>query len=329
MQFSEWTMLGVAAAGGFGWLMCKIRSEVQGYFWDRFCTNSKLLHNKVAVVTGANSGLGLALSQLLIQRGAHVVMACRSKARSEGPLKTVQSAAKNGGSAELMILDLASPQSVESFAQEFQEKGLKLNYLICNAGIMGPSENTVTENGIELSFQANYLGHFQLVKLLNKQLQHQALEGEDTRVISVSSGAHFGGTIAWDDVNSVKSWTAYGQSKLAQVMHMKELQRRFEQAGCKPTNFRAVSLTPGAVRSNFLPMVYLLPLYPIVWFILRSATTGAQVILHCILDDSIVGGAFYSNLYSKPARGKNGIANDVKAQERLWNLSEDLLKKSQ
>ncbi|PPK69202.1 oxidoreductase [Actinokineospora auranticolor] len=183
------------------------------------------LSGKTALVTGANSGLGLRTAQALSRRGAHVVMACRSAERGRRALATID------GPAELLELDLADLTSVRKAAAEVRERtGDRLDILINNAGVMAvPPGRTV--DGFELQFGTNHLGHAALTWLLVPALREVA----GARVVTVSSLAHRGGGLDLDDLNferrPYRSITAYSQSKLANLLFAFELHRRVEAAG--------------------------------------------------------------------------------------------------
>jgi NAD(P)-dependent dehydrogenase (short-subunit alcohol dehydrogenase family) len=139
---------------------------------------------RVAVVTGANTGIGLETARALASRGAHVVLACRSRERGEEALRSI-GADRPAGEVELLLLDLASLASVRAFAQAFSARHQRLDLLVNNAGIMVPPFGR-TEDGFELQIGINFLGHFALTGLLLDRLRN----GSGARVVTVSSIAH-------------------------------------------------------------------------------------------------------------------------------------------
>jgi len=178
---------------------------------------------RVALVTGANSGLGLHTSIGLARKGARVLMACRDAGRAERALVQVRAAAP-GATVELVSLDLASLASVEAAAAEVAGRTGALDLLVDNAGVMAPPRTT-TADGFELQLGTNHLGHFALTGRLLPLL----LAAHSPRVVVVSSGAHKIGKIAFEDLQSERSysrWGAYGQSKLANLLFARELDRR-------------------------------------------------------------------------------------------------------
>jgi NAD(P)-dependent dehydrogenase (short-subunit alcohol dehydrogenase family) len=188
---------------------------------------------RTAVVTGANSGLGLATARALAAAGAHVVMAVRDEARGKA------AAADVPGDVEVRALDLADLESVQAFAGSWSGP---LDVLVNNAGIMAVPAG-VTVDGFELQFGTNHLGHFALTNLL---LPHVT-----DRVVTVSSTMHRVGAIVLDDLNwqrrPYSAERAYGQSKLANLLFTLELQRRLEAAG---SAVRATAAHPGWAATN-------------------------------------------------------------------------------
>src|SRR5687768_13059972 len=192
---------------------------------------------RIAIVTGANSGLGLVTARELARKGALVVLACRNLDKGRTALAECVAP---GSAPELEELDLASLASVRSFAERFRAKHGALDLLINNAGVMAPPRRE-TADGFELQFGTNHLGHFALTELLIGGMEGR----EDGLVVTVSSGAHRMGKISFDDLQGEKSynrWRAYGQSKLANLLFAFELDRRLRAAG---STIRSVAAHPG------------------------------------------------------------------------------------
>ena len=299
----------------------------------------KDLSDRVYIVTGANSGSGFATTKQLAEQGAHVVGACR---RVDAGKEAFAYLGNMRGSVEIMELDLASLASVRRFAEAFLAKYDRLDGLVNNAGVMMTPKGR-TEDGFETQFGINYLGHFLLTELLLDTLKASA----PSRIVCVSSMAHAGmrgpaGEIDFDDLHFEKreynATAAYGQSKLANVLHALDLSRRLEGTGVS-----AFSVHPGWIRSNlaqgamrFVQNVIMRPFSGVLgtmsWF------EGAQTSLHCLLDDDAPNhsGEFYSQnsiLYNNPEnrpggwpmKSPNPLANDKSLAEKLYHVSMELV----
>jgi len=197
---------------------------------------------RLAVVTGANSGIGFVAARELARAGAQVVMAVRDTTRGEEAAGKVRSAAS---AVEVMELDLADLSSVRAFAAAFGEGHDGPDLLVNNAGVMALPHRT-TADGFEMQFGTNHLGHFALTGLLLAGLSSRP----DPRVVTISSGAHKMGRIDFEDLQGergYKKWKAYGQSKLANLLFAFELGRRASGAGLPLTS---VAAHPGYAATN-------------------------------------------------------------------------------
>lgn len=276
------------------------------------------LTGRTAVVTGANSGIGLAAADALAGAGAHVVFAVRDPQRGRTAAATVR------GSAEVRRLDLADLASVREFAQEWGDRPLDL--LINNAGVMMLPERR-TKDGFEMQFGTNHLGHFALTNLL--------LPYVTDRVVTVSSGAHrFGaGVIDFDDLNLTKGYTpvrAYAQSKLANLLFTLELQRRLTETGSR---VRALAAHPGYAATN-LQSHAANPVSRAVMqlgnkFYAQDDKAGALPTLYAAVMDlpgaSFVGPDGLGEMRGAPTLvGRSAAASDPAAARRLWVASEEL-----
>ncbi|HEY6282965.1 MAG TPA: SDR family oxidoreductase, partial [Nitrososphaerales archaeon] len=204
--------------------------------------NARPIDGKTCIITGASSGIGKASAEQLASMGAHVVMVCRDQEKGERAKAEVET--KSGSkSVELKHADLASLASVRVFAEEFAKNHDSLHILLNNAGVARPFRS-LTIDGFEITFQVNYLSHFLLTNTLLPMLKKSA----PSRIISVSSVAHYGGHLDFDDLQMKKGYgvmRAYSQSKLALVLFTHELARRL-----RGTGVTANSLHPGAVATN-------------------------------------------------------------------------------
>ena len=204
------------------------------------------MKGKLAIVTGANSGLGFHTARELARKGAHVVLACRSKDKTEAALRDIR-AAVPGALVEFMPLDLSDLDSVRAFAEAYKAKHKRLDILCNNAGVMAlPLRRT--KQGFEMQIGTNHLGHFALTGLLMDVLR--ATPG--SRVVSVASMAHrWTRGLDLEDLNferrSYRKWDAYGKSKLANLLFTYELQRRLAKNGAGTI---AVAAHPGYSATN-------------------------------------------------------------------------------
>jgi NAD(P)-dependent dehydrogenase (short-subunit alcohol dehydrogenase family) len=278
------------------------------------------LDGKTAIVTGANSGLGLETARALARRGAHVVLACRSPERGAEALQAVAADAPTG-SAELMALDLGDLASVRAFATAFLARHERLDLLVNNAGVMVPPEGRTTD-GFELQFGINHLGHFALTGLLLDRL----ISTGDARVVTVSSVAHRGGRIDFDNLNAEKGYraqTAYGQSKLANLLFTKELQRRLEGTGVL-----ALASHPGFSSTNLMRTMAMGRF--MAWFMASGPTEGAAPSLFAATAPDVEPGGYYGPTGWFEIRGAPGPAHaaaqaqDDAVARRLWALSEEM-----
>jgi NAD(P)-dependent dehydrogenase (short-subunit alcohol dehydrogenase family) len=200
---------------------------------------------RTAVVTGANGGIGFETARALAAKGARVVLACRDERRGEDAERRLNGEG-HPGRALFMRLDLADLSSVTGFADAFKASHARLDILVNNAGVMIPAER-VTADGFETQMGVNHLGHFALTGLLLPAL----LASPSPRVVSVSSLVHAMGCIDLDDLNwrkrRYRAWRAYGDSKLANLLFIHELDRRFGEGR---TPLRAASAHPGWTATN-------------------------------------------------------------------------------
>lgn len=202
------------------------------------------LSGKTIIVTGANSGIGYDAALQLADKGAQVVLACRNQEKGTAAVAQIQREVPNA-SLELMPLDLANLASVRDFAERFAQAHARLDILINNAGVMALPKRA-THDGFEMQFGTNHLGHFALTGLLLERL----LGTPRSRVVTVSSIAHRAGSIRFHDLQWEKSygkWGAYGQSKLANLLFMNELDRRLKAAGKSTVS---VACHPGFAATN-------------------------------------------------------------------------------
>jgi NAD(P)-dependent dehydrogenase (short-subunit alcohol dehydrogenase family) len=285
---------------------------------------------RTAIVTGANSGLGLAVARELARHGARVVLACRDTGKGSGAQRAIE-AQVPAAQLEVAALDLADLASVESFAEAFRSGGEHdgLDLLINNAGVMAPPRRE-TKDGFELQLGTNVLGHFALTGRLIGAMQDR----RDARVVTVSSNAHKFGRINFDDLQSQRRysrWGAYGQSKLADLMFALELDRRLRAAG---SEVKSVAAHPGYAATNLQtaapPLLDALLMRVTNLVMAQSADAGALPLLYAATHPDLDGGAYVGPDGIGEFRGHPRItkpsaaARDADVAARLWSVAEEL-----
>ena len=281
-----------------------------------------------ALVTGANSGLGLVTARELARAGATVLLACRDTAKGE-QAETRIAAAVPQADVSVWELDLADLGSVRALAQRYGAYHDLLDLLINNAGVMAPPRRT-TMDGFESQFGTNHLGHFALTGLLLARL----LASPEPRVVTLSSGAHRIGRMKFDDLQreqGYNNWLAYGQSKLSNLLFCFELQRRATAAG---TALKSLAAHPGYARTNLQfsapPWYEQLVMRVTNPLLGQSADLGALPTLYAATVPDLPGGTFIGPDGFMEHRGHPhivtaaGKAYDETAWRRLWDVSEQL-----
>jgi NAD(P)-dependent dehydrogenase (short-subunit alcohol dehydrogenase family) len=280
------------------------------------------------VVTGANSGLGLSTARELGRAGAHVIGTARDAAKGQRAEEEIRRAVPDAN-VEMRRLDLADLGSVREFAAEVAASDEGIDLLINNAGVMMPPRS-LTADGFELQFGTNHLGHFALTGLLLERL----VQGDDPRVVTVTSLEHRPGRIDFDDLTSERDYqprTAYQRSKFANAVFGLELDRRLRAAG---SPVKSVLAHPGYSATNLQtsgptgPMKALLRVGNRLFA--QSADRGALPQIHAATAADVQGGEFYgpggfNELRGAPTRVKPvSRATDPELGRRLWQVSEEL-----
>jgi NAD(P)-dependent dehydrogenase (short-subunit alcohol dehydrogenase family) len=284
---------------------------------------------RVAVVTGANSGLGMVTARELARSGALVVLACRNLDKGRAALQEVAAAASGPG-PELEELDLASLASVRSFADRFRAAHDGLDLLINNAGVMA-SPRRHTADGFELHLGTNHLGHFALTNLLLPVMEGR----EEARVVTLSSNAHKTVRgVAFDNLNGERRyfrWNAYGQSKLANLLFALELDRRLRARG---STVKSLAAHPGYAATNLqsaaAPLVDRLVMKVGNAVVAQSDEMGALPVLYAATEPGLEGGTYVGPDGIAEQRGHpkivspNRAARNEETARRLWEVSADL-----
>ncbi|XP_019610050.2 retinol dehydrogenase 14 [Rhinolophus sinicus] len=289
------------------------------------------MHGKTVLITGANSGLGRATAAELLRLGARVIMGCRDRARAEEAAGQLRRDLRQAGGSEpgpdasgpgeLVVkeLDLASLRSVRAFCQEMLQEEPRLDVLINNAGIF-QCPYMKTEDGFEMQFGVNHLGHFLLTNLLLGLLKSSA----PSRIVVVSSKLYKYGDINFEDLNSEQSYNksfCYSRSKLANILFTRELARRLEG-----TNVTVNVLHPGIVRTNLgrhihIPLL-VKPLFNLMsWAFFKTPVEGAQTSIYLASSSEVEGvsGKYFGDCKEEELLPK---AMDESVARKLWDISE-------
>ncbi len=290
------------------------------------------LSGRRVVVTGGNSGIGFEAARERARQGAHVGLACRDVGRAEAARERI-AAAEPRASLQVLELDLSSLDSVRKFAERYHQQHPRLDVLCNNAGVMAiPLRRSA--DGFEMQLGTNHLGHFALTGLLLDRL----MATPAARVVNVSSTAHRMGRMRFDDLQGERSygkWSAYGQSKLANLLFHFELQRRFEAAGadaisvaCHP-GWAATNLQTAGPRMQGSGWMERLAGLGNRLFA-QSAAMGALPTLYAAAAPEVRGGdyigpdGFMENAGYPKRVGSSRRARDRAAAARLWEVSEAL-----
>ncbi|XP_058503989.1 retinol dehydrogenase 13 [Solea solea] len=287
------------------------------------CRCSLRLDGKTIVITGANTGIGKETSREMARRGARVVMACRDLTRAEQSADEIRRTTGNGN-VVIRHLDLASLYSVRHFAKDFLDSEDRLDVLINNAGVM-MCPKWLTEDGFETQMAVNHLGHFLLTNLLLPKLKSSA----PSRVVNVSSIAHKGGHIDFDDMffsrRPYSPLESYRQSKLANVLFSRELARRLTGSGVS-----SFCLHPGVIRTElarhvqgWFPLMGVLLSLPSL-LLMKTPSQGCQTTVYCTVTPGLDqrSGSYFSDCAEKEV-AEEGQDNTV--ARRLWEESARLV----
>jgi NAD(P)-dependent dehydrogenase (short-subunit alcohol dehydrogenase family) len=278
---------------------------------------------RVAIITGANSGIGYHTALQLAKKDAVVVLACRDVRKAEAAKSNILDAYPNAN-VKPMQVDMASLTGVKRFAKHFRGHFDKLDLLVNNAGIM-MSPYKVTEDGFENQLATNYIGHFALTGLLLPLLTGTP----GSRVVTLSSLSYKWAQIDFDDLHARKKYrkkNAYGQSKRACLMFAYELQRRLSAAGYSTLSLAA---HPGLSKTN-LDRYFPALIRPLGALFLQHPTKGALPVLYAALAKGLKGGEFigpdgFQEMRGYPAEvDSDAYAKDKTIARRLWKVSEEM-----
>lgn len=296
------------------------------------------LSGRLAVVTGANSGLGFGLARRLAGAGADVIMAIRNRTKGDAAISEIRATVPDA-KLTMKHLDLSSLKSVAGLGEELSAEGRPVDILINNAGVMTPPQRQKTSDGFELQFGANHLGHFALTAHLLPLLR----AADSSRVLTVSSLAATQPTIDFDDPNAQRGYKpmrSYGIAKLAQLMFALELDRRSREGGW---GLRSAAAHPGLTKTNLLsgasygrdrPTLQA-RLTQLTWrllpFMWLDVDEGIKPTLYAAVSPNAEGGRYYGprGFYETVGGGVTfasvpRLARSDADRQRLWQLSEKL-----
>nr|XP_056707201.1 retinol dehydrogenase 12 [Euleptes europaea] len=290
---------------------------IRKYIAGGVCKSTVKLNGKVAVITGANVGIGKETAKDLARRGARVILACRDMVKGEAAACEIQTST---GNQQVIArkLDLADTKSIREFAEDFLKEEKELHILINNAGVM-MCPYSKTADGFEMQLGVNHLGHFLLTFLLLERLKQSA----PARIVNVSSLAHLVGKIRFYDLQSEKSYNgalAYCQSKLANVLFTRELARRLQGIGVTVNAVHPGTVSTELTRHMSIPHIIArkLPLFT------KTPQEGSQTSVYCAVAEELelVSGKYFSDC--RPAYVAIQGRNDETAKQ-LWKVSCELL----
>jgi retinol dehydrogenase 14 len=272
------------------------------------------MNGKICLVTGSNTGIGKATAMGLAGLGAKVIMVCRDRGRGETALAEIKKRTGNN-SVELMIADFSSLESIRRLSVEFRKKYERLDVLVNNAAVLG-RRRILSMDGYEMTFAVNHLGYFLITNLLLDLIK----AGGNSRIVNVSSDAHRGARIDFDDLQMEKRYSAvraYSVSKLANVLFTYELARRL-----KGTGVTVNTLHPGVVKTEvFREMPFIVD-----WLVKLFATSpekGASTSIYLATSAEVEGvsGKYFKNCREVPSSPET---YDQSIAQKLWEVSSEL-----
>lgn len=275
------------------------------------------MRGKIALVTGANSGMGLATTVELARKGAKVIMVCRNRQRGEEALAAAKQKS-HSEDIELMLCDLASLESIRSFAEEFTRKYPILDILINNAGVV-TIKRQLTKDGFEMDLGVNHLGHFLLTNLLLEPIK----AAEQGRIVVVASGAYKIGALHYEDPTLARRFNpakAYARSKLANILFTKELAARLQG-----TRVTVNCVHPGAVGTNIgvnRETGFGKSILKLLSYFFLTPEQGADTAIYLATESDLqeVTGQYY---YRRKNQELTPRAQNKQEAERLWQWSQE------
>jgi len=281
------------------------------------------MSGKIVIVTGGNSGLGLETVRQLAKKGATVIMAARSEEKAKTAIAELNATIPNA-QISLMLLDLASLESIKKFVETFRAKYKELHLLINNAGVMALPTRQKTADGFEMQFGTNHLGHFALTGQLLDLIENT----DGGRIVNVSSMAHKFGKVDFNNLNSEKKyapWEAYGLSKISNLFFTYELQRKLEEADKKTI---VVAAHPGYTSTNLQRHSGLFA--KLNHIMAQGVEKGTLPQLMAAAETNLMGGEYFGPRGFNEMQGypklveSNKLSHDLGIAARLWEESEKM-----
>lgn len=309
----------------FGLLVGLAFYGLRVYIKGTNCNLTDRIDNRIVLVTGANTGIGLETAKELAKRGAHVVMTCRDQGKCYKAEAAVKQAS-NSKNVHCMVLDLGSFKSIRAFLEKFKKNYQQLHVTILNAGVMA-CPYSETEQGFEMQIGVNHIGHFLLTRELLPQIK--AAASVDARIIVVSSSASLHGKINTTDLNlrgeDYGPFAAYHQSKLANVLFAAELSRRLAD-----DRVTAVSLHPGVIDTELAR--HLPPYMKFIMqalgskLLMKTPLEGAQTQICAAVNPQLarLNGQYLANCAPETP---NPDIHDKELAAKLWEMTEELIAK--
>jgi len=289
------------------------------------------LSGQNVIITGSNTGIGYETARVLLLHNAHVIIASRSRERVEAAVLSLSQSTGKGENVQFIALDLADLSSIRAFSENYLSLNRPLHLLINNAGIMALPERSLTADGFEAQFGTNHLGHFYLTSLLLPSLRAAVSADSPARIVNLSSAAHRGSHIIWDDVMLEKSYTpygSYGQSKTANILFTMGLHKRYHAEG-----IHSYAVHPGVIRTELGRHSTLASIFYVVGFpFMKSIPQGAATTVYCATAPEVLekgdggegedgSGKYYADCNVEPTSRPLSVAD----ADRLWELSEHLI----
>lgn len=277
------------------------------------------MRNRIAVVTGANSGIGKITAQALLGKGYRVVMICRNPKKAEKASEEIIEKSGNG-KADILICDLSEMKQIHKTAEIIRENYKRLDILVNNAGLISDGVRKESPEGIELTFAVNHLAYF----LLTKELLPLLTDTPRSRIINVASNAHRYGTFDPNNLqltNNYNAKRAYGNSKLYNIMFTYHLNKKL-----KGHDITTYSLHPGVVNTNFASgsNSWFAKLFRLVRSFMLSPEQGAKTVIYLCTEPGIEGHSGKYFYKSRPVKPKKEVVMDDEACRELWEISEKI-----